>query len=124
MFYNKVMLTQAGFADGPETWDDVVAAAQKIKATGSAGSGLMAKGTEVDVYYYYALWSYRGNVVGPDGKAAFHSPAGIKALTLYKSLVDQGLTQDGVTDYTRTDLQELFKQRRVGMIISLPFVIN
>ena len=75
----------------------------------------MAKGTEVDVYYYYALWSYGGDVVSPDGKAAFDSPAGVKALTLYKSLVDQGLTQNGVTNYTRTDLQELFKQGRVGI---------
>jgi multiple sugar transport system substrate-binding protein len=124
MFYNKTMLTKAGFPDGPKTWDDVVAAARKIKAAGSSGFGLMAKGTEVDVYYYYALWSYGGDVVGPDGKAAFDSPAGVKALTLYKSLVDQGLTEPGVTNYTRTDLQELFKQGRVGMIISLPFMIN
>jgi multiple sugar transport system substrate-binding protein len=124
MFYNKAMLTEAGFPDGPKTWDDVVAAARKIKAAGSSGFGLMAKGTEVDVYYYYALWSYGGDVVGPDGKAAFDSPAGVKALTLYKSLVDQGLTEPGVTNYTRTDLQELFKQGRVGMIISLPFMIN
>jgi multiple sugar transport system substrate-binding protein len=39
-------------------------------------------------------------------------------------MVDQGLTEDGVTNYTRTDLQELFKQGRVSMIISLPFMIN
>ncbi len=124
MFYNKAMLTAAGFPNGPSTWDDVVAAAEKMKAAGQAGFGLMAKGTEVDVYYYYALWSYGGDVVGPDMKAAFNSPAGLKALNLYKSLVDRGLTQDGVTNYTRTDLQELFKQGRVGMIISLPFMIN
>jgi multiple sugar transport system substrate-binding protein len=124
MFYNKKMLTAAGFPDGPSTWDDVVAASEKMKAAGQAGFGLMAKGTEVDVYYYYALWSYGGDVVGPDMKAAFNSPAGLKALNLYKSLVDRGLTQDGVTNYTRTDLQELFKQGRVGMIISLPFMIN
>jgi multiple sugar transport system substrate-binding protein len=33
----------------------------------------MAKATEVHVYYYYALWSYGGDVVGPDGKAAFYA---------------------------------------------------
>jgi len=124
MFYNKKMLTDSGFPDGPKTWDDVVAAAQKIKAAGGSGFGLMGKGTEIDVYWYYALWSYGGDVVTPDGHAAFNSPAGVKSLTLYKSLVDGGLTQPGVTDYTREDLQNLFKQGRVGMIISLPFMIN
>jgi multiple sugar transport system substrate-binding protein len=124
MYYNKAMLTKAGFPDGPKTWDDVIAAAEKIKADGGSAFGLQGKGLETDVYFYYALWSYGGDVVGADKKAAFNSPEGVKALTLYKSLVDRGLTQPGVTNYTRTDLQELFKQGRVGMIISLPFMIN
>jgi multiple sugar transport system substrate-binding protein len=124
MFYNKAMLTKAGFPNGSSTWDEVVAAAEKIKADGGSGFGLQGKGLETDVYFYYALWSYGGDVIGADKKAAFDSPAGVKALTLYKSLVDRGLTQPGVTNYTRTDLQELFKQGRVGMIISLPFMIN
>ncbi len=123
MYYNKAMLTQAGFPNGPATWDDVVAASQKLKAAGTPGFGLMAKGTEVDVYYYYALWSYGGDVVR-DGKAAFASPEGVRALALYKSMVDGGLTEPGVTSYTREDLQNLFKQGRVGMVITAPFLIN
>jgi multiple sugar transport system substrate-binding protein len=124
MYYNKPMLAKAGFPNGPRTWDDVVAASEKLKADGTPGFGLQAKGTEVDVYYYYALWSYGGDVVGPDMKAAFDSPAGVQALTLYKSMVDKGLTEDGVTNYTREDLQNLFKQGRVGMVITAPFLIN
>ena len=124
LYYNKDMLTKAGFPNGPATWDDVVAASEKLKADGTPGFGLMAKGTEVDVYYYYALWSYGGDVIDSHDKAAFDSPAGVKALTLYKSLVDKGLTQPGVTNYTREDLQNLFKQGRVGMVITAPFLIN
>ena len=124
MYYNKEMLTKAGFPDGPKTWDDVVAAAKKIKAAGGNGFGLMAKGTEVDVYYYYALWSYGGQVLDAHNKAAFDSPAGIKALTLYKSMLDQGLTEPGPTNYTREDLQNQFKQGRLGMVITAPFLIG
>jgi multiple sugar transport system substrate-binding protein len=118
------MLNKAGLPDGPATWDEVVTAAQKIKAAGAAGFGLQGKGTETDVYFYYALWSYGGDVVGADTKAAFASPAGVKALTMYKSMVDMGLVEDGVTNYTRDDLQNLFKQGRVGMVITAPFLIN
>lgn len=124
MFYNKDMLSKVGYPDGPKTWDDVVDASEKLKAAGMSGFGLMAKGTEVDVYYYYALWSYGGDVVDAQNKAAFDSPAGIKALTLYKTMVDKGLTENGVTNYTRADLQDLFKQGRVGMVITAPFLIN
>ena len=124
LYYNKPMLTAAGMPDGPKTWDDVAAAAAKIKAAGGNGFGLMAKGTEVDVYWYYALWTHGGTVVGPDGKSAFNSPAGVKALSMYKSFLDQGLTEAGPTDYTREDLQNLFKQGRLGMVITAPFLIN
>jgi multiple sugar transport system substrate-binding protein len=124
LFYNKPMLAQAGFPNGPTTWDDVVAASQKLKAAGTPGYGIMAKGTEVDVYYYYALWSYGGDVVDAQNKAAFASPAGVKALTLYKSMIDNGLTQAAPTNYTRADIQDLFKQGRLGMVATGPWMIG
>ena len=124
MFYNKDMLAKAGFPDGPATWDDVVAAATKIKAAGGYGFGIQGKDLETDVYWYYALWSYGGDLIGPDGKAAFDGPAGPKTLALYKLMIDQGLTEPGVTNYTRTDLQNLFKQGRLGMMITGPFLIG
>ncbi len=124
MFYNKDMLSKAGFPDGPATWDDVVAAAKKIKAAGGQGFGLQGKDIETDVYWYYALWSYGGDLIGKNGKAAFASPAGVKALDLYKSMIEQGLTEQGVTSYNREDLQNLFKQGRLGMVITAPFLIN
>ena len=124
LFYNKEILTKAGFANGPATWDDVVAAARKIKGTGPYGFGLQGKEIETDVYWYYALWSYGGELVNKQGKAAFDSPAGVKALTLYKTMIDQGLTEQGVTSYNREDLQNLFKQGRLGMVITAPFLIG
>lgn len=122
LYYNKETLTKAGFPNGPKTWDDVMAASRKIKAAGGYGFGLQGKEIETDVYWYYSLWTNGGDVVGKDGKAAFASPAGIKAATLYKSMIDQGLTQPGVTNYSREDVQNLFKQGRVSMVISAPFL--
>ncbi|HUC17547.1 MAG TPA: sugar ABC transporter substrate-binding protein [Acetobacteraceae bacterium] len=124
MFYNKDMLTKAGFPDGPKTWDDVLAAAARIKAAGGYGFGLQGKAIETDVYWYYALWSYGGELIDKQGLSAFNSPAGWLALTLYQTMVKEGLTQPGVTDYTREDVQNLFKQGRVGMMITAPFLIN
>jgi multiple sugar transport system substrate-binding protein len=124
MYYNKDLFAKAGIATPPATWDELAADAEKLKAAGIAGFGLQAKQIETDVYWYYALWTYGGDVVGPDGKAAFASPAGVKSLTMYKSLIDKGLTEDGVTNYTREDLQNLFKQGRVATVITAPFLIN
>jgi len=124
MFYNKDLLARAGIANPPTTWAEVAADAEKLKAAGIAAFGLQGKAIETDVYFYYALWTAGGDVVGADGKSAFNSPAGVKALTMYKSMIDKGLTEDGVTNYTREDLQNLFKQGRVAMMITAPFLIN
>ncbi|MDP9914106.1 ABC transporter substrate-binding protein [Variovorax boronicumulans] len=120
MFYNKDMLSKAGFPNGPKTWDDVIAAAKKIKATGAYGYGIQGKDLDTDTYFYYALWSMGGDVLDAGNKAAFNSPTGVKAATLYKSMIDQGLTEPGVAGNTRYDLHNLFKQGRLGMVISLP----
>ena len=122
LYYNKDLLAKVGYPNGPNTWNDVIDASRKLKAIGIAGFGLQGKEIETDVYFYYALWSYGGDVVGKDGKAAFNSPVGIKAATLYKTMIDEGLTEPGVTGYNREDVQNLFKQGRVAMVISLPFL--
>ena len=124
LYYNKEVLAKAGFPNGPRTWNDVMAASKKIKASGGYGFGLQGKEIETDVYWYYALWTNGGDVVGKDGKAAFASPAGIKAATLYKTMIDQGLTQPGVTNYSREDVMNLFKQGRVAMMIAHPPLIG
>ena len=122
LYYNKDLLASVGYPNGPKTWNDVIDASKKLKAKGVAGFGLQGKEIETDVYYYYALWTNGGDVLNKEGKAGFDSPAGIKAATLYKSMIDQGLTQQGVTGYSREDVQNLFKQGRVAMMISAPFL--
>ncbi|MGF6931310.1 multiple sugar transport system substrate-binding protein [Paraburkholderia sp. UCT70] len=122
LYYNKDLLAKAGYSNGPKTWNDVVDASKKLKAMGIAGFGLQGREIETDVYFYYALWSYGGDVIGKDGKAAFNSPAGVKAATLYKTMIAEGLTEAGVTGYSREGVQNLFKQGRVAMVISLPLL--
>lgn len=124
LYYNKDLLTKAGFPNGPQTWDDVIKASQKLKAEGVAGFGLQGKEIETDVYWYYSLYTHGGDLLDKNNKAGFASAAGVKALKLYKQLIDEGLTQPNVTNYTREDLQNLFKQGRLGMVITAPFLVK
>jgi multiple sugar transport system substrate-binding protein len=125
LYYNKEILEKAGVAQPPATWDELTAAAQKIKALGGdiEGFGLQGKEIETDVYFYYAMWSFGGEII-EGGKSGLHSEAALRAANLYKSYIDQRLTQQGVTAYNREDVQNLFKKGRVGMMISAPFLAS
>lgn len=126
MYYNKALFEQAGITEVPDTWDELAEAAKKIGALGDdiAGFGLQGKEIETDVYFYYAFWAYGGQLVEEDGTSGLDTDAGYKAVEMYKSLIDSGATQPGVTSYNREDVQNLFKQGKVGMMITAPFLSN
>lgn len=124
MYYNKALFAEAGIEEVPDNWDELAEAAKKIRALGDdiAGFGLQGKEIETDVYFYYAFWAYGGQLVEEDGTSGLDTEAGYKAAELYKSLIDAGVTQPGVTSYSREDVQNLFKQGKVGMMITAPFL--
>jgi len=123
MYYNKDLLEKAGISAPPATWDELVAAATAVKdkGEGAYGFGMQGKEIETDIYWYYALWAHGGELV-QDGKSGIASEAGVKAATLYKSLIDQGLTQPSPTGSNRQDMESLFKQGRAAMILSGPWL--
>jgi multiple sugar transport system substrate-binding protein len=123
MYYNKDVFAKAGVTEPPKTWDDFKADAAKIKASSPdvAPFGLQGNQIETDIYYYYGLWGMGGDIV-KDGKSGLDSQAAIDAAKLYKSFIDGGLTEPGVTSYSREDVMNLFKQGKVATVITAPFL--
>lgn len=121
MYYNKDVFKKAGYDTLPATWADFKTAADKIKASGVFPFGMQGKEIETDVYFYYAMWSNGGEIV-KDGKSGIDGQAAIDAATMYKSFIDGGLTEPGVTSYNREDVQNLFKQGKVATVITAPFL--
>ncbi|RWX68452.1 sugar ABC transporter substrate-binding protein [Mesorhizobium sp. M4B.F.Ca.ET.089.01.1.1] len=126
MYYNKELFEKAGIAKPPVTWTELQEDARKIKALGSGtfGFGLQGKEIETDVYYYYAMWSQGTEILNKDGTSGLGTQGALDAAKLYKSMIDEGLTEPGVTSNNREDVQNLFKQGKVGMMITAPFLSN
>lgn len=126
LYYNKELFEKAGIAKPPATWTELQDDARKIKALGSGafGFGLQGKEIETDVYYYYAMWSQGTEILNKDGTSGLGTPGALEAAKLYKSMIDEGLTEPGVTSNNREDVQNLFKQGKVGMMITAPFLSN
>ena len=125
MYYNKDLLAAAGHDGRPRPGTSWRGAARRSRrSTESAGFGLQGEEIETDVYFYYALWSFGGDIIEEDGTSGLDSEAAYQAAELYKSMIDAGTTQPGATSMSREDVQNLFKQGQVGMMLTAPFLVN
>jgi multiple sugar transport system substrate-binding protein len=123
MMVNMDLYEKAG-ATPPKTWDELYEASKKIAALPETFAfGLQGKEIETDAYFYYALWTHGGDILKADGTSGLDSPEALEAATLYKKMLDEGLTQPSPTNYTREDVFNLFKQGKVGTIFTFPMLI-
>lgn len=123
MMINMDLFEQAG-AEPPETWDQLYEAAQKISGLPDTyGLGMQGKEIETDAYFYYGMWTHGGGILNEDGSSGLASDAAIEAATLYKKMIDEGLTQPSPTNYNREEVFNLFKQGNLGMIFTFPMLI-
>ncbi|GAA1558137.1 sugar ABC transporter substrate-binding protein [Kribbella sancticallisti] len=90
--YNKKLLDKAGITTPPQTWEEIKAAAPKLKAAGVATLDYSASPeATLNLNFYPLLWQAGGSVFSEDGqKAAFNGPEGVEALTFLTSLYSAG----------------------------------
>lgn len=90
--FNKTILDKAGISKPPETWDEIKAAAPKVKAAGFSTLDYSASPeASLNLNFYPLLWQAGGKVFNDDGKTvAFNEAPGLEALTFLKGLYDQG----------------------------------
>ena len=119
MFVNNKLLTDAGLdpTKPPKTFDELKADALQIKAkTGQFGFAYDAKGVQAFRYFGFFLWNAGGDFFDADGKAAFNSDAGVKALSFLVDLAKSGATPDP-TGSAIEDLEPIFLAGRLAMLI-------
>ena len=117
---NKKAMEAAGITAIPQTWDDLLAAAPKLKAKGYYATTYQADPTAtLNLSFYPLLWQAGGEVLSEDGKkAVFNSEAGVKALEFVKKLVDGGFTPKEALTAVQPVETSPFGQGKVGLTIS------
>jgi multiple sugar transport system substrate-binding protein len=120
LYVNTDLMYEAG-AIIPKTWAELKETAKLVsKRTDAYGFGIQGKEVEMEKYFYYILWNYGGSILDKTvggTKSALNSKAALKAATFYNNLIKKGYSQKNVVAYSREDLDQLFKQGKLAMMI-------
>src|SRR5215475_349669 len=117
-FFNRDLLTKAGVAGPPKTWDEFVDAAKKIQATGAIGYALPLGPEEAQAEW--AIWMWNNGGEWKNGDAwAINSDKNVQTLSFLADLANkQKVTQVNPGKTNRTDgAFQLFKDGKVGMVM-------
>lgn len=116
LYYRTDLFEQAGIAEPPKTFDEMEAAAAKIKELGVDGVGLRARAGEGMNISFWAgfLWGYDGRFVDDSGYPVLNSPQAIQATQKYADLINN-YGPAGGGDFTHYELYTAFQQGTLGM---------
>jgi multiple sugar transport system substrate-binding protein len=117
LFFNRELFRRAGLDPdhAPETWDELLAAAQAISGLGTAIYGFGQNIGERYVLYKKFMafaWGNGGDVFDQDGKVVVNSPQMVEALEFYMKLAPFSLQEK------QEVLDQYFKTGRLGMQVS------
>ena len=124
LYYRKDLFEKAGLKP-PETWDDVIAAAQKLNNppdTNAFGMAFSRKSDDMD-YWWYAWLGANGadgntKLWDENGKSRFNTPEGIAATQFLVDLAQKykAVNPDYTTASRDADLQTLFYNSKLAML--------
>ena len=119
MYYNKDILAEVG-ADVPETWDDLIAVANKIKEHYNGEVypwGVDMTTDEGQACFSYYIWNNGGNFTDAEGNWTLNSAENVEAIEFIIGMVNDGLTNSDPAQETRYANQDMFGAGKVAMMI-------
>ena len=120
VYYNKRLFAEAGIEGLPADWAEFREAARRLTRQGVHGFQLPIGTSEWTVWTWECfLWQAGGELLTPDGRAAFHEQPGVAALEFWRTLLADGSAVFSETDagYKTDDLLA----GRVAMVINGPW---
>jgi multiple sugar transport system substrate-binding protein len=124
-YYNKKMLAEAGYDRPPKTWAELMEYAKKLTKGDQYGFGAPLY-KESDTLYYLMTYFYQAGarLYDANKKVAFNSPEGLKAVNLLVDMYRAGSMPKGVISIDCFALADLFRQRKIAMMINWAFEIT
>lgn len=124
LYYRQDWLQQVGIQP-PETFADLVAAAQLLQSAGIARWGYVWQGRQFEgltAVFVDILAGHGGFWVNPDNlEVGLDRPEAIQALQFLRNTIGVGISPPGVTNYQHEDARRLFQGGEVAFMHNWPY---
>jgi len=121
MFYNPKVMAEAGITEFPKTWDEFLAMCETLKSKGVAPIALGSMNRwPAQFWFDYLLL----RTAGPDfreslmqGKTSYTAPEVVRAMELWKELVEKGYFVENANAYDWTDAADQVANGKAAMTL-------
>ncbi|MCD7092579.1 extracellular solute-binding protein [Klebsiella quasipneumoniae subsp. quasipneumoniae] len=126
LYYTKAMLDKAGIKTPPVSWQQVMDDAKVLKDKGIVKYPLVWSWSQAEalVCDYTTLVSGFGGSFYQNGKLDFSTPASLKAVTLMKTSLDQGLSNPASREYLEEDVRKAFSNGDAAFALNWTYMYN
>lgn len=125
LYYNKKMLAEAGFKDPPKTWDELVNMAKVIKQKKIVEYPIVWSWGQAEAVvcdYAQLVYSFGGNILGPDGSPQFQTDGAMDALKWMVGTLKDGLSNPNSTTYLEEDVRQIFQQGKAAFALNWTYM--
>jgi N,N'-diacetylchitobiose transport system substrate-binding protein len=120
--YRKDVFDKLGL-QAPASWDDIEAAAAKIKADGDGIYPIGVTGL-TEHYYLPTVWQNGGEIAEPEGeawKSDMAQPEAVEAIQFYTDLYKQGYAPKAAITWEEPDARTAFINGKIAMMWAGPW---
>jgi multiple sugar transport system substrate-binding protein len=125
LYYRTDLLDQVG-AEPPNTFEELINISEEIQAQTDVPWGYVWQGLQYEgliTNFVEIISGYGGFWVNPDTfEVGLDQPPAIQAVEFMKTVIEQGITPPGVTNYLEEDSLRLFENGNAAFLRNWPYV--
>ncbi len=127
LFYNKKILSKAGYEAPPATWEELIQQAKTIKEKGLVKYPIVWSWAQAEAAicdYTSLVAGFGGEILDEKGNPCFNQGAGLEVLKFMVRTINEGLTNPSSKEFLEEDVRRVFSQGEAAFAMNWAYMYN